>query len=353
MIIYLILYVVPAYFIFAKNKEGSKISNGVWWAYSIFLVLIIGLRKRIGCDWDNYKEIYESYENQSIQELSVFSLFGEIGFEVVNIISNKLSISIYGVNTICAIIFVGGLIKFCKSERNPWLAILISTPYLIIVVSMGYTRQSVAVGALMYAIVLIKERKLIGPIFAILIGALFHKSVFLLQILNLGTRKFGIIIKIISIIVFIALVPAISYMEELSRLSVNYLGNEDLKSDGGFVRIILNVIASGIFFIYLKRWKVAYGDQWVWGAMATLSLISLPLVISYSTAVDRMAIYLIPLQVIVFSRLPELILFPRGRKIIILGIVTYYGLIQLVWLIWANYSLCWVPYDNLLIPKIL
>ena len=41
-------------------------------------------------------------------------------------------------------------------------------------------------------------------------------------------------------------------MEELSRLSVNYLGNEDLKSDGGFIRVILNVISSGIFFIYLK-----------------------------------------------------------------------------------------------------
>jgi hypothetical protein len=64
-----------------------------------------------------------------------------------------------------------------------------------------------------------------------------------------------------------------------------------------------------------------------------------------STAVDRLALYLIPLQMFVWGRLPSA--FPdRGRLNIQISIViiAYSAAIQFVWLNYAANSFAWLPY---------
>jgi len=53
---------------------------------------------------------------------------------------------IYGVNLVCAAIFMIGLISFSRRQPLPWLALAVSVPFFLIVISMGTTRQATALG---------------------------------------------------------------------------------------------------------------------------------------------------------------------------------------------------------------
>ena len=69
-----------------------------------------------------------------------------------------------------------------------------------------------------------------------------------------------------------------------------------------------------------------------------------------SAAIDRLALYLLPLQLVVFSYLPDAFTNDKElKKLIILFIVSYYGLVLFVWLNFGVHSQEWLPYKNILI----
>ena len=78
---------------------------------------------------------------------------------------------------------------------------------------------------------------------------------------------------------------------------------------------------------------------------ALFTLVAL-LVVASSTAVDRLALYLIPLQVFVLDRLPE-VFRGAGRKNsqLLLMVIGYSAIIQFVWLNYANNAGYWLPYQ--------
>ena len=61
--------------------------------------------------------------------------------------------------------------------------------------------------------------------------------------------------------------------------------------------------------------------------------------------VDRLALYLIPLQLIVFARLP-MVFGTEGRRNgqLTLAIIAYSALVQFVWLTSADNADYWLPY---------
>jgi len=83
--------------------------------------------------------------------------------------------------------------------------------------------------------------------------------------------------------------------------------------------------------------------------MALLSLACIPLVSMASTAVDRMALYLIPFQLVAWSRLPALLAWKYER--VVFAIALFYATVLYVWITLGNFSSSWIPYNNLLIPS--
>ena len=109
-----------------------------------FFVVFIGFRYRIGTDWANYGAYLIKFSNPDL----IFSQ-REFLFGVVNYISLNLGTDLFGVNFFCSTIFAIGLVAFCKNLPRPWLALTISIPYLVTVISIGYVRQSVVMGLLL------------------------------------------------------------------------------------------------------------------------------------------------------------------------------------------------------------
>jgi hypothetical protein len=65
-------------------------------------------------------------------------------------------------------------------------------------------------------------------------------------------------------------------------------------------------------------------------------------VLPSSTAVDRMSLYIMPLQIAVLSRIPLALNSSFGGRAVVLA---YVALVEFVWLNFAQHARYWVPYQ--------
>ena len=110
----------------------------------------------------------------------------------------------------------------------------------------------------------------------------------------------------------------------------------------------MNAAAGAMLLLFSKFWYRVYGSLKIWGLISILAIISTPFVFLASTPVDRLSLYLIPLQIYVFSRVHLIIVDPILRGTVIMGVVTVYGLVLWIWLNHASHAYMWVPYRSYL-----
>ena len=345
MFIYWFLLILPIYCLLFKNNNGNKTPQFIWVLFGLFLSIIIGLRNEIGCDWTVYLVGLETSKEITWDQIIDARL--EIGYTIISWLSIAMGADIYGINFFCAAIFTIGLISLSKSQPYPWISILVSIPYLVIVVAMGYTRQAAAIGFLMIGIgYLIRNRVSMYLVF-VLLGALFHRTALIFLSFVFFLPGGGKLKRIFAVCIMVISFGGVYLLEQVDILIFNYVQNT-MQSEGGQVRILMNLIASFILLLFWNKWNRNFTDRWLWGLFAFISLACLPLVFFASTAIDRMALYLIPIQLVVWARIP---LFTEGkieRKSLLLIIITYAVTTLFIWMKFANHSSCWLPYDNIL-----
>jgi hypothetical protein len=323
-------------------SSGSKGLNLVWQLTFILIALFIGLRHEVGGDWFNYIQLMDIIKVKSIYDV----IFGSDPFYgLLNWIFGYSEIGPYVINLICGFIFTYGLFVFCRSQPQPWLALAVSIPYLITVVAMGYTRQGVAIGVVLTGLVFLQNNKLLKFFICIFIAVAFHKSAIILLPLAIFSGKKHIY-SIIGIILFGILLFYIFVYEYLNSLFSGYI-TDQYESSGALVRILMNAFPALLFLVFRKRFKLSYNLEsfWSWMSITALFLIIILFISPSSTAVDRIALYWIPLQLFVFSRLPD----AMGKNLNIqyqyLFIIFVYSLlIFYVWLFHAQHRESWIPY---------
>ena len=134
------------------------------------------------------------------------------------------------------------------------MVLFIAIPYIINVVAMGYTRQSVAYAFLIFSIYALIKNKNFLFIILIITGSLFHKSLILFSVLYFVNFKFNykkiLILIILSIIVFSL---AIYKIDTIQFYIYYYLGEDQhLVSSGTVFRYLINIIACTII-IFLHK----------------------------------------------------------------------------------------------------
>lgn len=344
MLTYWILFLVPVYFLFGKVGGGENSSQLEWRSFGLFLIVLIGLRDYVGGDWVTY---LAGLDIETTRQWSELSSSKDLGFTLISWISLSLGLSLYGVNLICAIIFTGGLINLSRAQPYPWLSILVAVPYLIIVVAMGYTRQAAAIGFLMYGFGSITRGRVLQFLLLVFLAGMIHKTAFIFSALALCRPGGGKLKSALGIVVLISLSGAAYLIEQADTLILNYVENT-MESSGGQIRVLMNLPPALILLAYWNKYRQKFDDLWLWGIIALIAVACVPLVTMASTAIDRMALYLIPLQLVVWARFPTLVQGQISRKATFLMITFYYALVQFTWLVYGNHSSAWVPYQNLL-----
>lgn len=314
-----------------------------WVAVTLLWAVIVGLRSNVGGDWGNY--VQHSLQAQELP-LSVILARGEPGYWLVMWATAGSPGAVYLANLVFGLLFSLGLIVFCRAQPRPWLALAVAVPYLVIVLGMGYTRQGVALGLSMIGLVALARRRTVTFVLCVAAGALFHKTAIVLiplGMLAVPHRRIWTAawVGVTAFALYRALLS-----ESVDALQLNYIDAE-YQSEGALVRVMMNVLPALLLLFYRRRFTWTPAERNLWIMIALLALASaLALAVSpSSTAVDRVALYLIPLQLYVFSRLPDLMATrpsERGQWVVL--VLAYYATVQFVWLFFAVHSRYWLPY---------
>ena len=310
----------------------------------VAITLMIGFRKEIGGDWYAYVEIYNLYRFFSLTESLTYQ---DPAYSLINWVAVRLGFEIWASNLVCAMVFGWGLSRFIRQQPNPWLGLVVAVPYLIIVVAMGYTRQGAAIGVEMAAIAAFQRNPSLWRFAAyMLLAASFHKTaiiVFPLVALTVARNR-AMMIGISAI--FAAILFYIFVYSTIDRMVENYV-EADYEAAGAAVRILMTVVAAGLFIAFRNRLGLPESTRTIWRNFSYAAIVTFALVLFSSTTVvlDRLALYLIPLQIVVFSRLP-LALHKSGKESgpVVIGVIAFYALVQFVWLQTAVNALYWLPY---------
>jgi len=338
-------------FLSSNHTQLYKI-NSLWWIIIVILSIIIGLRHQVGGDWSGYLNIYNLIDSADFVSSDI-SLMMDPGYLYLNIIASNLGIGVYGVNFVAALVFSYGLATFCRQLPRPLLALAISIPYLTIVVAMGYSRQSLALGISMIAFSHLRHDRVWKFTFLILLAVTFHKTAIALIPLLLAsqaTNRAAIIfwgVCLAPVLYFLFLSNSIGFLLEHYVLNIE----EGFVSQGAMIRVIMNTVPAIIFLSYSRRFIINTSDYNLLRSFSWATILCLfgLMLTDASAAIDRLALYLLPLQLLVFSYLPDA--FTNNlklRQIIIIGIIAYYASVLFVWLNFGVHSQEWIPYKSIL-----
>lgn len=312
--------------------------------YFVLLLLLVGWRHQVGGDWGNYLPTIDIAVQQSFAEAMAHS--GDTAYNALTWLSAHAGTSIYGVNLVCALVFVYGLMVFCQNSTRPWLSLAVAVPYLVIVVAMGYTRQGVAIGLVMLGLVALDKGNMVRFVAWVAVGALFHKTALILipMAIFAGRKNW---VALAGVLVTAVLLFFLLLAEYVDHLVVGYI-TDQYASSGAAIRIAMNALPATVYLVFRKRFDLTESQRvfWTWMSLGGLAFIGLLVVSPSSTAVDRVALYWIPLQLYVWSRWPgAMAKRPSQQLPWVLGVLLYSLAVQFVWLFYADHSFAWVPYQ--------
>lgn len=307
---------------------------------SAFIALAIGLRYEVGADWESYEFLF-SYAK--FADLGRVLRMGDPGYQLLNWTVQGFSDHIWVVNLICGSIFAWGLYRFCRVQQETWLAFTVAIPYLVVVVAMGYSRQAVAIGISMAGLAALERGASVGR-FAIYVAfaALFHKTAVVVLPLVIFAGRRNRFLNILAGLAATFLLYDLFLSESVEGFIRNYIQTE-YSSQGAAIRLVMNLVPAVLFLLFRRRLRFAPTEDRIWFffSLASLLMPVLLAVLPSSTVVDRLALYLIPLQIAVLPRLRYLFAGQAG-KVLVVG---YSALVLFTWLTFAAHARFWVPYQ--------
>ena len=321
----------------------------------ISLTLFIGMRHEVGGDWFSYIPYLTRAEGLSLEGLfGEMVIWGDPGYNLLNWFFATHPWGIYGVNLVSAAIFSAGLIIFCRAQPRPWLALCLAIPYLVIVVSMGYSRQGVAIGLIMPGLLAL-ERGRLRPFLASMAAAATFHSTALVMLAFVVPAVPGRSLTMRSLRLLLLLIVGAALVQTfLSARVEGFVGGYievEYRSEGAAIRVAMNLLPGFLLLLWPKRFEFTQQQLRLWRAMAFTALgcaVALVLLPSNSTAVDRIALYVIPLQLVVGSRLPGTHLLGLTPAQLLLSVLGFCLAVQFVWLNFATHATYWLPYSNFL-----
>lgn len=343
MLIYWILF---AYFAFGAVLESGRPRNDdkaplLLTVGAIFMTVLIGFRYQVGGDWPAYQRMFDFAGRADLGRVLQRE---DPGYQLLNWIVQQFGVRVWGVNLICGAVFAWGLLRLARNQPLPWLAFVVAIPYLGIVVGMGYTRQAVAIGIIFAGLAAI-ERGASTLRFAayVAIAATFHRTAVVVLPLVIFSGERTRLLNALAVLAISILFYDLFLASSFSRLFANYVEAE-MASQGAAVRVALVSLPAAIFLLARRRFGFNEREYRLWRnvSFAALAALAALFITRSSTAVDRIALYFLSLEVVVLSRVPIAFRSPLAGRAVIIALS---ALVLFVWLNYGAHSHGWLPYQ--------
>ncbi len=327
------------HFLFKKNKKYEF--EKFIWAFVIFLLTIfIGFRFEVGGDWGQYEKFFYDAQNLSLLQ----SLSSNLVYVYINKFAYYFGIQFYGVNLICASIFMFSLAFFLNDAKNRWLALAIAFPIIILILGMGYIRQGLAFSFSLFLIKSLEEKKLLNSLLFYSLSVLTHKSAifissFLLFIFLWYHKRYFFLLLTISIPTFFALIFKDFYLHNI----YNYIGEgQHMFSYGSLPRSFLILLIAILFLSFRNKFENMSKYQiFVFSSFSWMIIFLFPFCIVTSIVTDRLLLYLYTLKLVFISNVN---LNDKTLKLFSFLIIFGYLFYLILWISFGINSISWLPY---------
>jgi hypothetical protein len=307
----------------------------------VLMAVVIGLRYKVGADWVAYELMFSDAQHQSLGALPVQA---DPGYVAVNIFVQWLKGELWMVDLICAAIFCWGLMRFAEAQERPWLAALVGVPYLVIVVAEGYTRQGVAIGVIMAGLASYSRTASVLRFAAyVAVAAMFHKSAVVALPLVAVANERGRFVTLLIAVALSYLLYTQFLAQSVGRFVTNYIDSR-YAAEGAGIRVAMCLVPASLFLLRQRSLGFSNLERMIWRnfSLAAFGFFVLLIGLRASVAVDRMALYVIPLQLAVLSR-PRSMFTTEGLGTFL--VIAYSAAVQFTWLNFAHHARFWVPYQ--------
>lgn len=310
-----------------------------------FLFLFSAFRFETGCDWWGYLSQYQSYffnhASGALQgkeplwvALFAFMDWADLSYPWLNVITS-------------AIFFIG--IHFlARRQPNPWAYLVLLFPILIINMPMSAIRQASAIGVIALAFSAFIDRRLVVFVLLVLAASALHSSaaVFFL----LAPLVHGNVTKIRLALAGLLALPGTYLLltSAAAEVATSRYVATGIDAVGAAYRVGLLVLTGFLFLGLLRRrWAEAYPRDYTLVLVSSIVMSLMVVLVPISSVIgDRLAYYFLPIQGMIFARIPHLQL-GNNRQFLT---VAPYAVMLLVLAVWSAYSwhfqLCYVPYQS-------
>lgn len=341
MLIYWLMFCVPAALALMEGL-GERRIRLAWPLATAALIVLIGFRWETGGDWGNYDRMVQN----ALWIPTPFSLLSDPGFRLLTIEAARSSVGLLLITVTSGVLMGIALTRFCLAQPRPWLCLAVAIPYLVVVMGMGYIRQGMAISFLMMGLVSLRDGHILRYSLWVLAGAMFHSTALILLPLGVMVSNTNIALRVgLTTLILVLLAYAVA-STRAETLVANYVDAE-MTSSGAAIRLSMTALPGVILLIWRPRFDLEDPERSVWTLFAAASLAALAMLFVFrsSTVLDRLGLYLLPLQCFVYSRAPGAFgRDERHERLIVIAILVVYALAFFTWLNFADNVDYWIPY---------
>lgn len=334
------LYVIR----YAAGNRLSSIRLAYWFTLS-FLLVFSAFRFEVGCDWFGYFYQFNVFSVWPVERIlsEIEPLWVGLFF-----LQYALTLDYPWINVSSSLVFFVGLHIMARRQPNPLAFLVLLFPVLIINMPMSGIRQAAAIGVMCIAFMAFRDRAVLRYVLWTFAAAAFHSSA--LIFLLLAPLVSGSYTRTRLFLGAVLALPAAYIIAGGNAADVAVARHIETQSEAAGAPFRLAVIGlSAIYFLVFLRekWERDYPEDFKLAMIGALMMIAVIALLPISSVIaDRLAYFLIPIQCMIFARIPYFT-WSRQRS---LHIVFPYALLFAMFAVWSAFSglfdQCYRPYQT-------
>ena len=312
-----------------------------------FLFLFVTFRYQVGCDWETYYKIYLKFINIDWPDIIGGPGRGAISMGWLNL---ALDLDLHYVFMLLpfSIIFFIGVHSLARRQPDPLGFLILLFPILIINMPMSGVRQGAAIGLICLAFcAFIDRRPIIFTIWVFLATGIHNSAFIFLSFLPFATGRINNTRVFITVLFAVPCLILLLF-SDTAQFAIKTYMDSGREAYGAIYRVSILALTALYFFLFIKKkWIKTFPNDFSIISLGSYLMIAIMLLVLLSSIVgDRFGYYLIPLQAMIFARLPYL---PFKKHQSLHSAFPYIGLL-LVFIVWTQTSWlfdhCYVPYNS-------
>lgn len=315
-----------------------------YWIVLIGLFLFSGFRFDVGCDWGSYASHFNV--GAFLDPVSALARRDPGHWYLVSVL-NEFGFSYLSLNIVTSAIFFVGVHFLARRQPDPLAFLVLCFPILIINMPMSTIRQGAAIGFMCLAFAAFIDRRILFYAGWIVLGSAFHSSILVFLMLTPFVRgRFNSRTIALGLLLAVPGAFALLQTEVASVAESRYIDTGRDSAGAAFRLGILSL--SGLFFLYVlaPAWRRKFAYDFKLAAIGAWMMVGFFGLFFVSSVIgDRFGYYLIPIQAMIFARIPYLQL---GRRRQIYAIAPYAAL-TFMFLVWTqiswHFNQCYIPYQ--------